>query len=145
MARRGGKINKSHPAYIKLKGDAEKALKEISVNLQTIIDNMSIVTQDSLEEIGLTIKNRSDTYAPLDTGELRESSYVESEQQGDKTVVEIGYTADHAVYQHENYGDAYNNPSTPGTMPHFLLLATQQTEKEIPEIIADALRNEITK
>jgi len=136
-----GRINKSHPSYITSKASAEKAIKEVSKNLQLAIDNMKVASEEVLYEIGLNVLNTSNRYAPLDNGELRDSSYIIEEKTKDSYTVEIGYTSDHAVYQHELYGTSYKDPTTPGTTPKFLQNALNEVEADIERIVADAERN----
>jgi len=138
-----GRINKSSVSYIKSKESADKALKEVSNNLQIALDKLKIQGEEILYEVGLNVLNTSNRYAPLDNGDLRDSSYIVDEKTKDSYTVEIGYTADHAVYQHELYGTSYKNPTTPGTTPKFLQNALNEVEADIERIIADAERNVI--
>lgn len=139
MARTGGKINKTSPSYINSKASADKALKDVANNLQSVIDGLKIQSEDVLYEVGLNILNTSNRYAPLDEGELRDSSYIEDERTETGYTVEVGYTADHAVYTHEL--GPYKNPTTPGTGFKYLQRAVTETESDIEQILADAFRN----
>jgi len=136
-------VNKASKSYIRRKGDAAKAISEVTKNLQSAIDELKITSKESLDEIALTILNTSNNYAPLDTGELRDSSYTESEETNNSYTVEIGYgnegKAPYAVYVHEI--GPIENPTTPGTTYKFLQRAVTETEADIERILADALRN----
>ena len=82
-----------------------------------------------------------------DTEALVESSYIIS---GEITPtlfkVEIGYDANdeapYAVNQHEDYGTAYKNPTTPGTQPKFLLTARNAFESTIVEDIGGSIKGD---
>ena len=134
-----GIVNKKSPAYIRRSGDAKKALGQVAKNLEQAIAEIEGLTEDALDEIALSIHNKSQVYAPLDTGELRESGYVESERTDGKYTVEVGYTDPKAPYTHEI--GPYKNPTTPGTGYKYLQRAATEIESDIPQIIADALRN----
>lgn len=138
-----GVINKSGPSYIRRKGDAEKALKEVTKNLEKILKTVGEVSGESLDNIAKEIKKKSDEYAPLDKGDLRNSSYTSSEKQGNKYTAEVGYKADHAIYLHENYGTSYANPTTQGTKPKFLESAATEIESDIPRIVAEDIKKVI--
>ena len=138
-------VNKSSPAYIRRSADAKKALDTVAKNIQSAIDAIKLGSENALEEIAQTIHNTSQAYAPLDTGELRDSSYISSEKTADKYTVKIGYGKDgkapYAVYVHEI--GPYKNPTTPGTGYKFLERAVTETEADIAQIVADAIANEI--
>jgi hypothetical protein len=132
-------VNKSSTSYIKRSGDAKQALNNVAKNLENILAQIGITTEDSLDEVAQTIHNTSQAYAPLDTGELRESSYISSEKTEGKYTVEIGYTDPKAPYVHEI--GPYKNPTTPGTDYKFLQRAVTETEADIEQILADAIKN----
>lgn len=131
-----GKINKSSPSYIRTKGGARKALGEVAKNLESVIQTIKVNNKEALDEIAKEIEATSNKYAPMDTEELRKSSYIASEESGDNYTVEIGYTSDYANFQHENYGTSYINPTTKGTRPKFLQLAGTEIESDIKDIVA---------
>lgn len=146
MARNGGPIRKNSESYVRRSGDAKKALAQVQANLQAVIEQIQGDAEVALEEIALTIQNTSNRYAPLDDGELRESSYIEKEVVGDRVTFEVGYTADHSVYTHEIFagpGETYKDPTTPGTFPKYLERAVIETEDDIATIVADAIRNNL--
>lgn len=136
-----GIVNKQAPAYIRRSGDAKKALDQVAKNLEQVLQGIEGLTEEALDEIALTIHNNSQAYAPLDTRELRESSYIESEKTGTNYTVEIGYKADHSVYTHEI--GPYKNPTTLGTGYKYLQRAATEVESDIPQIIADSLKNNL--
>ena len=136
-------VKKPSTSYIETSKGAKKALDDVAKNLENAIAALGLATQESLDEIALTIHNTSQAYAPLDTGELRDSSYVSSEKTKDKYTVEIGYGKDgkapYAVYTHEI--GPYKNPTTPGTGYKYLQRAVTETEADIEQILADAIKN----
>lgn len=140
-----GVVDKQSKSYIKRSGDAKKALDQVAKNLEKAIAEIGLITEDTLDEVALSILNKSLTYAPLDTGELRESAYTDFEKTNSNYTVEIGYGKDgkapYAVYTHEI--GPYNNPTTPGTNYKFLQRAATEVESDIPAIVADAIRNQL--
>lgn len=53
---------------------------------------------DALMQVGHFVKDESNALAPVDTGMLRNSAYVEME---DDRTVQVGYTAEYAAAVHE--------------------------------------------
>lgn len=138
-------IDKSSSSFKRNKTNAKSGLKEIRNNLQKALADIEEGAAEGLEEVAQTIHNTSNRYAPMDTGELRDSSYYEQIEAPDKVVYEIGYTADHAVYAHENAGRGvdYVNPTTSGTHWKFLEKAVGETTEDIERVVADAAKNKL--
>jgi HK97 gp10 family phage protein len=78
------------------------------------LDNMDALTNDLLFGIGDFLKARAKMYAPVDTGELRDSIEVIAVDTQKKTV-DVGAYAEHAIYQElgtrKQSGTPYLRPS----------------------------------
>lgn len=137
-----GMINKNSKAYIRRSKDSKKALKDVQNNLEAVLSSVTEVTEQSLNKLAEEIQKKSNEYAPLDTGDLRKSSYISNERNGDNYTVEIGYKADYAIFTHEI--GPYKHPTTPGTDYKYLQRAATEIESEIPSIIANDVKG-VTK
>jgi hypothetical protein len=136
-------IDTSSPAYIKTSSDARQAMDKIGANLSKVLAELQVTSEEALLEIAQNILNESNNIAPMDTGEMIDSSYIASEVTDGNITIEVGYKDPKAVYQHELYGTSYKNPTTPGTMPKFLQTAATEVESDIPARVADALKNKL--
>ena len=65
-----------------------------------------------LKRAGLFLQRESQLLVPVDTGNLKGSAFTRSFYKGTATEVYVGYTAEYAVYVHENleaaHGAEYN-------------------------------------
>lgn len=136
---------KSHKSYIRTKNDVRKRISEIEDNLSEVFAQILNISSEELKDIGEEILQRSLEIAPEDTGELKASAYIVSDRLKDKTIVEVGYTADHAVFVHENANrqQDFQNPTTPGTHWKFLETPAAEIEKEIAGRVADKIKKEL--
>lgn len=80
---------------------AVTGLQEILANLNQQIAGIEGRSMAGLMEAGLKIEAASNNRAPSEYGNLRGSSYVRRDL-GGALSVEIGYTAEYAVFVHEN-------------------------------------------
>lgn len=71
--------------------------KQLKNKLKEIKGLMEDQVKELSKEIAEEIKEKSDDRCPVDTGDLKESSYIEETEHG----YEVGYSADHAIYAHE--------------------------------------------
>ena len=78
-----------------------QGLDEVLKNLNLEINGIKNRSFDGLLEAGLKIEAASNNRAPRDLGNLVGSSYTRKAQDGSLSV-EVGYTAEYAVYVHEN-------------------------------------------
>lgn len=140
MKRRGGSINTKNADYIDFSRKSSGNLDKIANNIVAAMQALGDGAKQALVEEGEAIKTRSDNLAPKQTRELVDSSYIESKQEGDTFKVEIGYTAPHALFQHELYGESYDTPTTPGTQPKFLQTALTEVEGDLAEMIASKMK-----
>lgn len=141
MRRRGGSINTKRADYIDFSRNASGSLDKIAQNIVSAMQTLGDDARQALVEEGEAIKIRSDNLAPKDSNELVDSSYIVSDYRNPNVFqVEIGYTAPHALFQHELYGDSYENPTTPGTQPKFLQTALTEVEGDLAEMIASKMK-----
>lgn len=59
-------------------------------------------TARGLKKAGLTLQRASQLKVPVDLGVLKNSAFTRAFGSGIKTVVTVGYTANYAIYVHEN-------------------------------------------
>lgn len=83
------------------RGDQVKGLDTVLSNLNSEIAKIEGASMDGLMEAGMKIQASSQQRAPVDTGNLKGSAYTRKARVGGKSV-EIGYTANYAIYVHEN-------------------------------------------
>lgn len=62
-----------------------------------------------LMKAGLFLQRESQKIVPVDTGNLKNSAYTRKTGSGFSTTVNVGYTAEYAIYVHENL-DAKHKP-----------------------------------
>ena len=133
---------KSHRSYSKYQSSINSQLKTIAKNLEEAIGLIEMNTKEAVKEVAEEIKEESLKIAPEDTGELKESAYISEETEDGKYIVEVGYTAEHATFAHENAGRGvdYKNPTTPGTHWQFLLTPVIEIEQGILKKVADKVK-----
>ena len=139
-----GKVSKTSPAYIRRKGDADKALAQASRNLEVVLDWVRDLNQEALVQVAEAIKKDAQALTPVDTGKLRASAFVDSEQtpQGPRAVVGFapqGQGPDYAVFVHENRQACHAAPTQAG----FLLAAWQKWEGRIAALVARKIRERL--
>ena len=81
--------------------DGVRGFDEVMANLNTQIAGIKNRSMAGLLEAGLKIEAASNQRAPRHLGNLVGSSYARKAQDGSLSV-EVGYTANYAVYVHEN-------------------------------------------
>lgn len=134
MARRGGRIPSDvargpGSPFSRRAGNNRRRMKQIEDNLKQALEGKAEDIAETLNEEGHFIEKISNKNAPKDTGELRSSSYVETEAEDKEVRTTIGYMADHAIYTHEI--GPYKNPTTPGTNWKYLERAVKERESFI--------------
>ena len=74
-------------------------------NLNTLINDIDGRTMAGLLQAGLMIQRHSQKYVPVEYGTLRQSAYTRKAPNStkEKPIVEVGFSADYAVFVHENY------------------------------------------
>lgn len=140
-------------------GSLQRQIERLSRKLENKISGATENVADALEESAVRIINTAVTLAPMDTGALIESAYVDRENfysntgfalRGNilsGTNIEVGFSqngeVDYAVPVHEKWagaGETYANPTTPNTYPKFLEKAYKLVLNDIEDIIATAAR-----
>jgi hypothetical protein len=85
----------------------------------------------NLIRAGLFIQRESMLLCPVDTGNLRAGAFTRAKGEGFNTQVTVGYTANYAVYVHENLTNRHNPP----TQAKFLEQPMRDHQAQIFEII----------
>lgn len=122
--------------------DAVEGLEDVLANLNREIDGIKGRTVAGLLAAGLLVEGESNRRVPVEYGNLRGSSYARRAQD-DPRAVEVGYTANYAVFVHENLEQKLAGeprPSGLGTYwnpggPKFLERALNENRDSILAII----------
>jgi len=96
----------------------------------------SAATRRGLKKAGLLLQRESQTLCPVLTGNLRNSAFTrvgKSLTHGD--IVFVGYTAEYAIFVHENTG-AYHHVG----QAKFLEAPARRLEPEMRRIIAEEVK-----
>ena len=139
-----GRTNKASPAFIRRKGDADKAFAQAGRNLEVVLDWVRDLNQEALVQVAERIKEDAQALTPVETGALRASAFTDSEQTptGPRAVVGFapeGQGPDYAVYVHERRQPRHAPPTQAG----FLLAAWQKWEGQIAELVARKIREKL--
>lgn len=101
----------------------------------------------ALNQFGEEVGTAADQVVPVDTGTLKNSRYVTPpESDGDVITVSVGYggvAAPYALAVHENMSPTVHW-STPGTGPKYLENPLKERQGELPDILADAVREALS-
>lgn len=91
-----------------------------------------------LIKAGLFLQRESQLIVPIDTSNLKNSAFTrkKSGTSGLHTEVRVGYTANYAIYVHEDL-DAQH---TPGKIAKYLERPAREKKPQLQRIIADELR-----
>lgn len=135
-------------------GEYLAGLEEATRGLQELIDGMAAGSAQGLADAAVAILQEAVARAPVQTGALRESGYVELNGQpyakgagpspgvtitgsapAEATHAKIGFSAGHAAGQHEQV--AREHPG--GGEPKYLERAVEGNRDEIARTIADAV------
>ena len=107
-------------------------LQDILNNFERFEAELKERMEEGLRAAGNKIVELSDENVPVDTGELIGSSYVEVS--GNE--LEVGYTAEHAIYVHEDL--EANHPN--GGQAKFLEKAVYENKDVILDEVADEMK-----
>lgn len=88
---------------------------------------------------GLFLQRESQKIVPVLTGNLRLSAFTRKEGKGTGTQVRVGYTANYAVFVHENLTARHK----PGKQAKFLETPAREKRDEIAAIIANEIRQSV--
>lgn len=93
-----------------------KGLGKVLRNLDSARKRVEKGVELGLKAAGEVLEEESQRLVPVETGELRDSSYTRSTGRGLDTRVYVGYSAGHAVSVHEDLGAEHD----PGKSAKFL-------------------------
>ncbi len=79
-----------------------KGLKKVTGNFSKARKGAAAGVEIGLKKAGLFLQAQSQKLVPVDTGNLRNTAFTRSEGSGVDTEVHVGYTAEYAVYVHED-------------------------------------------
>ena len=108
-----------------------EALKNLNKELRAIKGK----TIEGLTVSAMLVRSRSQALTPVDTGNLKASTYNASGGTSDKPVVEVGYTADYAVKVHEDLGVYHKTGQA-----KFLETAIEKSKGDILDIVKKRAR-----
>ncbi len=92
-----------------------KGMKDIQKSLGKERRRLEKAVPQGLAVAGLLLQRESQLLAPVDYGILKASAFTRSEGKGFSTVVNVGYTANYAMYVHENIAmKGKGQPREPG-------------------------------
>lgn len=118
---------------------AAAAMASVEYKLTRIINKIKDATPEALEYALEPMFDKSWTYTPVDTGELKLSGYLQAEQGPKGATAVIGYAADgkpgYAVFVHEMVGYKHEAP----TRAKFLELAMYEHLDEVLPRVRDFL------
>lgn len=136
---------KSHKSYNLTRNNIRAAMADVEKNLSAALQEIGLASKEGLDQVAQELYDKSTQIAPKDTRELVDSAYKTSIETSNGYMVEVGYTADHAVFSHENSNrnHDYINPTTPGTHWQYLLTPVTELEKSIANKVADNIKKVI--
>lgn len=135
--RGGSDISPFEAAYIpKMKASMQNVLK----NLQQFIDWVPDATADILEESLQPTFQKSQEYVPVDTGDLKNSGFLQKDSTKSSARVVIGYgragNPNYAAFVHERIDIPHEAP----TRARFLSSALEEDQGDIQGRIIRALK-----
>mgnify|MGYP000645025530 CR=1 FL=1 len=107
----------------------QHGLDRILKNLNQQISNIEGANEQGLLQAALLIKREAQEKTPVDTGNLKNSAYTDSEG-GNNPAAVIGYQASYAPFVHEDLEARHDNGEA-----KFLEKAVNENQDRIPEII----------
>lgn len=121
-------------------------LGEAVKQLNIVLNRKRNLTQAGLKEAGLMIQREAQKMTPVETGKLRSSAYTRKAM-GGGIAVEVGFSAEYALWVHENMdvNGGYPRRSGIGVIwgpkgePMFLEKAFRMIEPQIAAIVARKL------
>lgn len=119
---------------IKLKVEGLSLLQR---GLMTVSRKYNKGYQAALEAALLRVLNTATAYCPIDTGYLRSTGFTQITGSGFNTRGYVGFSAEYAMYVHENVHHSFK---APGTSAKYLEKAIERHKKEIPAMIAESMK-----
>jgi len=112
-------------------------IEKVSKNLNLKLTEYKAVSMRGMIESAALIRydmEKTPPYIPIDTGNLRASWSVNSVYVGKNPVVVMGFSAEYAVYVHENMEPAVNW-GRPGSGPKFFEAAFKRNKQAMLKLI----------
>ena len=113
----------------RLSGQNVKGLDKVLRNVNKELNKISSRCERGVYKGALYIKARALEKTPIDTGNLRGSCYLDPPYPN--PTIEIGYTADYAIYVHE----IDKNYKAPGTSWKYLEKALNENKKKFLQFV----------
>lgn len=129
--------------YIELKATAMQGLRPLMQDIGLFCELLEseVLPEEMVHALEPTLELARDTYCPVDTGELRDSGYVESRSYRGSATAEIGFghggRAPYAVMVHENP----NMYHAPPTQSKFLERAVYEDSHDIMTRLYGAVKS----
>ena len=109
------------------------------INLESripdFLDKLKNEVDKVIEQSAHKILEESNSKVPIDTGKLKESGYVKMNRNSNDINAEIGYTAEYALFVHENLNARHFNGSA-----LFLMAAYRINESKIIQDVSNAIK-----
>lgn len=91
-----------------------------------------------ITKVGLFIQRESQLIVPVDTANLKNSAFTRKEGSGFDTVIIVGYTAEYAIYVHEDLEAAHAE----GKTAKYLERVIRERRPEMREILAGEMQRQ---
>lgn len=134
-----GTVDPTEASYTR---SIREQMRVIEQNVTNFFSSVKSATPTVLKEALQPTFEKSQTYVPVDTGDLKESGYLEVSQKGDLIRAEIGYgkAGDpfYAAYVHERTDVAHAAP----TRSKFLQAAVMEDMQKLNRRLVAAYRKE---
>jgi hypothetical protein len=124
-----------------IKGFTIKGTRQVINSINKVAKDTEGNALKALLAVAVLIRrsmDKEEPKIPVDTGNLRQSWFVNSVKKLKGPEVTIGFSANYAVFVHEMVNSKFNNPvnwNREGGGPKFLQEAMQRNEKEAIQII----------
>ena len=143
-------VDKESGAFLHLTSKVIGDMKEITENLNRVLEQVESATLEGLMRFGRAILERSNFYVPKDTGTLEKSGFVSmtggerpSVSAGASPAVTVGYDgngeAPYAVFVHE----LLHLQHKPPTQAKFLQQAMEEIRNEAERLVQEEIRKQI--
>lgn len=114
---------------------AEDVRVTLNSNIPQFLRDLYNAVAEETERQANELLRQSQEQVPVNTGELRDSGYVKINKTSDSISAEIGYTAPHAIYVHEDRQAQHDNGKA-----GFLGDVYKQTENTIINNVGNAIK-----
>lgn len=130
----------SNPSQASYTRDIRDQMKAIEDNLTAVIESVKEAGPDIVIEALQPTFDKSQTYCPVDKGDLKASGYLSADKQGDNVVANIGYgrggQPPYAVFVHERTDLQHASP----TRAKFLQSAIEEDLDSIKNRLIEGYR-----